>query len=251
MALAKSAGLEIVATTRSLKKSDELIAAGATHVVVDGGIIADEVRSIYPDGIDRVLELVGTITLLDSLQATNRGILEYCTSAGYEPMPIPKTRAELTEQARSSYEKLRAELDAAGSGIAEFPCVDDWSVKDLLAVRMWWTEHVLNWVEAGRRGESPITPAPGYRWKETPRLNADVVKKNRRKSYRSIRVRLEKGFQRVMDTIDALDDRELLEVGVFPWAGKYPISRWISINTTRQYLTARTYIRRTLRENGV
>lgn len=164
-------------------------------------------------------------------------------------MPIPKTRAELTSQVHSSYSKLRAELDAAGSGVAELPCVDDWSVKDLLAVRAWWTEHVIAWVEAGRRGEIPTTPAPGYRWNETPRLNADVVIENRRKSYRSIRARLEQGYQRVRDTIDSLDDTELLEVGVFPWAGKYPISRWISINTTRQYLTARTYIRRAIRED--
>ena len=165
-------------------------------------------------------------------------------------MPIPKTRDELTMQVRASFEKLRVELDAAGPGIATLQCVDDWSVKDLLAVRVWWTEHVIDWVEAGRRGERPVTPAPGFRWSETPRLNAEAIKKNRRRTYRYIRNRLEKGYQRVMDTIDALGDRELLEVGVFPWAGKYPVSRWISINTTRQYLTARTYVRRALREHG-
>ena len=51
-----------------------------------------------------------------------------------------------------------------------------------------------------------------------------------------------------MQTIDSLDDRELLEVGRFAWAGRYPISRWISINTARQYTTARTFVRRALRE---
>ena len=60
---------------------------------------------------------------------------------------------------------------------------------------------------------------------------------------------MERGFERVMRTIDSLDDRELLDVGVFGWAGKYPISRWISINTARQYATARTFIRRSLREH--
>ena len=73
MALARSAGLEITATTRNPDKSDELIAAGATHVVLDTGSIAESVRTIYPDGVDRVLELVGTTTLLDSLKATRRG----------------------------------------------------------------------------------------------------------------------------------------------------------------------------------
>ena len=73
MALAISAGLEITATTRNQKKSDVLLAAGATHVVIDDGSIADSIRSIYPNGIDRVLELIGTNTLLDSLLATRRG----------------------------------------------------------------------------------------------------------------------------------------------------------------------------------
>ena len=165
-------------------------------------------------------------------------------------MPIPKTRAELTSQVRSSYTKLRAELDAANPGIAELPCVDDWSVMDLLVVRVWWTERVIDWVEAGARGESPVTPAPGYRWSETPRLNSDIVAKGSGESYSAIRARLERGYERVLDAIQSLNDSELLEVGVFPWAGKYPIARWISINTTRQYLTARTYIRRAIRESG-
>ena len=165
-------------------------------------------------------------------------------------MPIPKTREELTDQLNSSYTKLRDELDAAGPGIADLHCVDGWTVKDTLAVRTWWTEHVIDWVEAGTRGEMPVTPAPGYRWNETPRLNNDVVAESTQESYAAIRVRLEKGYQRVVDTIESLDDTELLEVGVFPWAGSYPIARWISINTTRQYLTARTYVRRTIRESA-
>ena len=73
IALARSAGLTITATTRSENKSAELRAAGATHVVVDRGQIAESIRSIYPVGIDRVLELIGTTTLLDSLRATRRG----------------------------------------------------------------------------------------------------------------------------------------------------------------------------------
>ena len=163
-------------------------------------------------------------------------------------MPIPKTRVELTDLTRSSFEKLHDELESAGAKVGSLPCVDDWSVKDLLAVRAWWTENVIDWIEAGRRGETPITPAEGYRWSETPRLNAHVVNVAKRESYRSVRVRLERGFERVMRTIDALSDKDLLEVGVFGWAGQYPISRWISINTARQYTTARAFIRRALRE---
>jgi hypothetical protein len=163
-------------------------------------------------------------------------------------MPIPKTREELLELVRSSFAKLSRELDEAGPKVAQLVCVDDWTVKDLLAVRVWWTESVLDWIDAGRRGESLTLPAPGYTWRETPRLNADVVEAARSESFRAIRDRLEKGSSRVLATIDALDDTELLRVGVFDWADKWPVARWISVNTARQYTTARTFIRRALRE---
>jgi NADPH:quinone reductase-like Zn-dependent oxidoreductase len=73
MALARAAGLEVTATTRSVTKTDDLTAAGATHVLVDDGSIAQRARAVYPEGFDRILELVGATTLLDSLQATRRG----------------------------------------------------------------------------------------------------------------------------------------------------------------------------------
>ncbi len=165
-------------------------------------------------------------------------------------MPIPKTRSELRESVVSSFGKLQVELDEAGPAAGSLSCIDDWCIKDLLAVRAWWTERVIDWVEAGQRGATPVTPAEGYAWSETPRLNADIVRRAQRESYRSIRLRLHRGYERVLRTIDGLDDRELLEAGVFPWAGKYPIVRWISLNTTRQYTTARTFVRRTLREAG-
>ena len=165
-------------------------------------------------------------------------------------MPIPRKRAELTELVTTSFESLREELEAAGPGAGDIACIDDWSVKDLLAVRAWWAESVVDWIEAGRRGESPTLPAPGYKWIQTPRLNAAIVKAARKESYRSIRARLERGYERVLATIDGLNDRELLQTGAFDWAGKWPISRWISINTARQYTTARTFIRGALREHG-
>jgi len=131
--------------------------------------------------------------------------------------------------------------------IAGLRCVDDWMVKDVLAVRAWWTTSVIDWVEAGERGEVPDLPAPGYTWKETPRLNRDVVDRAGMESYGEVLARLESGQRRVLTTIDRLDDDDLLEPHRFEWAGKWPIARWISLNTARQYTTARAHIRAGLR----
>ncbi len=162
-------------------------------------------------------------------------------------MPIPTSRKELVESIHTTWDKLRDELESAGPRFGSYPCVDDWTVKDLLAVRAWWTESMVDWIEAGKRGEMPTTPAEGYRWSETPRLNEAIVKQSRRESYKSIRARLQAGVLRAFDAIDSLSDEELLDAGVFEWAGKFPLARWLSINTTRQYTTARTYVRRALK----
>ena len=50
ISMSRAAGLEVTATTRSAAKAAELHAAGATHVMVDDGTLADKARTIYPDG---------------------------------------------------------------------------------------------------------------------------------------------------------------------------------------------------------
>lgn len=73
IALACAAGLEVAATTRSVDKTEILLAAGAKHVLEDDGTVQTQARAIHSGGFDRVLELIGASTLLDSLRATRRG----------------------------------------------------------------------------------------------------------------------------------------------------------------------------------
>lgn len=67
--LAKQKGLTVAATTRNTARVEMLKANGADFVFVDEGDISSVVQDTI-DGADRVLELVGTTTLLDSLQCT-------------------------------------------------------------------------------------------------------------------------------------------------------------------------------------
>ncbi|KAE8222554.1 hypothetical protein CF319_g4276 [Tilletia indica] len=62
------AGL-IVSTTRSASRKQKCLDAGADDIIVDTGSIADEANKM--GGFDKVLELVGTTTLQDSLQCLN------------------------------------------------------------------------------------------------------------------------------------------------------------------------------------
>ena len=66
--LAKSKGLTVVSTTRNPDKKQALLDNGVDHVVIDNGSVKDQVTEIYPNGINKVLELIGTRTLKDSLK---------------------------------------------------------------------------------------------------------------------------------------------------------------------------------------
>lgn len=67
-AIAKRHGATVFATTRRADRSAMLRDVGADHVIIDTGAIAEQVCADF-GGMDKVLELVGTTTLLDSLQA--------------------------------------------------------------------------------------------------------------------------------------------------------------------------------------
>lgn len=100
ISLAKDFGLAVLATTRSPAKGDALKANGADDVFIDTGEIAGEVRRRVPGGVQYLLDLIGTVTLLDSLRAVApRGIV--CNSGilgnawifpNFEPLEdIPST----------------------------------------------------------------------------------------------------------------------------------------------------------------
>lgn len=68
-ALARDLGATVLATTRQRDRLDDLASNGVHHPLVDDGHVAEQVRRLYPDGIDAGLELVGTTTLPDTLAA--------------------------------------------------------------------------------------------------------------------------------------------------------------------------------------
>ena len=66
--LAKTKGVTVISTTRNPDKKQALINNGTDHVVIDNGSVEEQVRTIYPDGVNKILELIGTRTLKDSLK---------------------------------------------------------------------------------------------------------------------------------------------------------------------------------------
>ncbi len=103
-AIARAHGAEVGATSRSAGGEARVRTAGADRFFLDGGTIAGTVRAQWNGGVDKVLELVGTTTLADSLQCTREaGIVcmagmvgNQWSLANFAPMDVIPSAVSLT-----------------------------------------------------------------------------------------------------------------------------------------------------------
>jgi NADPH2:quinone reductase len=102
--LAKVGGLEVIATTRDKAKTELLLANGADQVWIDNGTLSADVHPAHLSKIDKVLELIGTTTLKDSLQAVIPGgsvcmtgmLAEQWSIGDFDPMGYIPSAVNLT-----------------------------------------------------------------------------------------------------------------------------------------------------------
>lgn len=102
-AIAKAHGALIAATSRNPLSEAVVRGAGADHFLVDKGTVATAVRGLWDGGADKVLELIGTGTLADSLAAVREpGIVcmtgmvgDRWSFADFAPMDVIPTGVSL------------------------------------------------------------------------------------------------------------------------------------------------------------
>jgi NADPH:quinone reductase-like Zn-dependent oxidoreductase len=125
-AIAKSHGAFVASTTRNPERNKLLLVSGADQVFIDTGSIAEQVREVCAGGVDKVLELVGTTTLKDSLRCVKqRGIACMTGIVGnkwsfddFAPMEAIPTAVCLTTYAGEADDFMRTPLQELVEQIA-------------------------------------------------------------------------------------------------------------------------------------
>jgi NADPH:quinone reductase-like Zn-dependent oxidoreductase len=147
-AIVRNHGVHVAATTRNPESEKLLRDNGAARVFIDTGTLEDQVKAIYPDGVDKVLELVGTKTLLDSLRCVNsRGIVSMTgivgnewTLDGFNPMEGIPSNVCLTSYSGTAQDFIETPLNDLARQIAA----------GTLPIRIGRTFHLTEIVEAHR-----------------------------------------------------------------------------------------------------
>jgi NADPH:quinone reductase-like Zn-dependent oxidoreductase len=117
-AIAKGHGATVISTSRNPAREGLLHAAGANEVVIDDGAIARAVHALPGGTADKVLELIGTTTLADSLRcAREPGIVCMMGMVGdkwsfdhFSPMEVIPTAVCLTTYDGGAADFMRTPL---------------------------------------------------------------------------------------------------------------------------------------------
>ena len=141
--LAKRRGMTVLSTTRNPDRTGSLRRVGVDHVLVDDGSVAAQARSLFPDGVDAALELIGTPTLPDTLRATRvHGVVCFTgmlsnqwTVRDFYPIEYLPRGVRLTayggDAADLPTEVLQDFLDAVAAGEAIVPIHHTYALNDI------------------------------------------------------------------------------------------------------------------------
>jgi hypothetical protein len=124
---------------------------------------------------------------------------------------------------------------------------DGWTLADLVAHLAEWQRLFLTWYEEGAKGIIPEMPAPGYKWNEIPRLNRAIWEKHRLRRVETVRRDFEAGYRRILQLVEKLSSKQLLEAGHFGWTGRNPLATYLGPNTASHYRFAMKVLKRWLR----
>lgn len=160
---------------------------------------------------------------------------------------IPRDRLHLIALIDSQFAKLWDLIEPLTKDEALFTVDDDFTIKDLIAIRVWWSAALVKWIKAGQKNKTMAIPAEGYTWRDTPALNREIAQESRTKSFPSLRKNLATNKDHVLALVSELTDNELEQLGVYDWTGKWPVMRWVSVSTSSQYAGAVRQIRKALK----
>lgn len=161
---------------------------------------------------------------------------------------MPATcKAELRAVADKEFTKLQKLLDQIPDDLALAPDSDGITPKDIIAHRAHWIALFLGWYHAGQAGLAVEIPAPGYKWNELKRYNADLRAAQQDISWTEACAMLWAWHLCWLGLIDDLDDSALFGGPMKGGNNKWTTGRWAEAAAPSHYRSAAKYLKQRLK----
>lgn len=160
-------------------------------------------------------------------------------------MAIPATKAELLAALSTEYAKLMAESADIPQHLERDTSLEgNVSVADIIAYQVGWGHLLINWYKTGKNGALPVTPAEGFKWNQLGLLAAHFYATYKDRSLHQLQEDLRLVVKEVEAIINENSQEQLYSLNVYNWTGKWPLGRWINVNTSSPYKSATAKIRK-------
>ncbi len=148
----------------------------------------------------------------------------------------PKTKSSLLESTYLERNNLEAKIFGLTAAELEFPgTMGEWSVKDILQHLVDWEQRWMSWYEAGKHGESVVTPERGYNWRQMGILNEKYRQKHKNRPLDDVLSDFHHSYRRIMEIVNKIPEEEMLCLNKYSWTGRLPLIAWIAGNTCEHY----------------
>lgn len=151
----------------------------------------------------------------------------------------------LTEREYAKLDALLAEVTEAEALAKD---ADATSIKDVVGHRAHWIDLFLGWYRDGRAGREVAFPAPGYKWNELTRYNADLRARQAGMGWGEARAMLDDRKARLVDLIGGLDQAALYGGPMQGAKNDWTTGRWAEAAGPSHFRSAAKYVRQRLRE---
>ncbi len=166
-------------------------------------------------------------------------------------MPLPTNKNQLLGSLRAAYSKLVEEAAAVPSDMERRPELEGGiSPCDLIAYQIGWGKLLLSWDELEARGETVEMPAPGFKWNQLGLLAKSFYQEQNTQTLKQLLAQFEALEERIRTFIESSSEDALFGIGKRQWAGqKWPLAKWIQVNTVAPYGRACAKLRKWKKSN--
>jgi hypothetical protein len=122
-----------------------------------------------------------------------------------------------------------------------------WSAKDHVAHLAAWERLLIDWYEAGARGEDQQLPAPGYTWATMDELNREIQARHAGEAFSQVMAEWHDSSAEMIRLVDGVPEADLLTVGRFAWTGRGTMAAYVDECGPKHYRWAAAEIKRALK----
>ena len=161
--------------------------------------------------------------------------------------------AELITAIHTALDKYLAEFADIAEADKHCRAVPDGKTPaEHLAYQLGWTGLLLQWERDEQAGQTVHTPAEGYKWNDLGGLYQQFYRQYGSLTLQEAQARLRGQAAQICTWLETLSEQELFEPNQRRWANnqaKWPIWKWVHINTVAPFTNFRTHIRKWKKQN--